>query len=79
MQRRLKTLICGIALMAGMTSASAATMATLYKISTCECCIDRLSWQPIADIGKSRRIETAPGVRDRQVRVNLAAIFRSRR
>lgn len=38
MQRCLKTLICVIALMTGMASASAETMATLYKSPTCECC-----------------------------------------
>ena len=38
MQRRLKILICVIALMTGMASASAATMATVYKSPTCGCC-----------------------------------------
>ena len=40
MLRHLKTLICVIALMTGMASASAsvATMATVYKSPTCGCC-----------------------------------------
>lgn len=38
MRHRLTILACAIALSAGMSPASAATMATVYKSPTCGCC-----------------------------------------
>lgn len=38
MRHRLKILACAIALSAGMSPASAAIMATVYKSPTCGCC-----------------------------------------